>query len=212
MAETDIIHHNSEPDEKLVRELYLFLRDNVSPRCRYHCPQHTMLVLDNARRFAAVYPDISPVHRLCLLTAALFHDAGYAETYFNNEPAAAKLAGEMLPDYGYSPENIMLIQSLILATELFHEPQNLLEKILKDADMGHIGTPDYLEKSRLLKEEHDFFVKKTSLKEWFSNEINFLSGHRFHQPWLEAERRPHRDKAIAELQNDLANGAFDHEP
>lgn len=203
MAETDIIHHNSEPDEKLIREIYLYLCDNISPKCLFHDATHTMQVLDNVRQFAGYYPAISPAQKRCLLTAALFHDTGYAETYFNNEPVAAGFAAAILPDHGYSPDEIKVIQSLILATEFYYEPQNLPEMIIRDADLGHIGTPEYRKKALLLKQEHDFFVRKTDYKEWLAEEISFLQNHRFHQPWLEAERHPHRQAAIAGWQKEL---------
>ena len=49
----------------------------------------------------------------------------------------------ILPDYGYSKEQIKQIQRLIEVTKIPEKPQNNLECIILDSDLYYLGTDDY---------------------------------------------------------------------
>jgi HD superfamily phosphodiesterase len=70
--------------------------------------------------------------------AALFHDTGFVIEYENNETFGAKIARNYLRTILYPEEKIKIIQQIILATIPTVTPQNLLEEIIKDADMDNL--------------------------------------------------------------------------
>ena len=186
-------------DRKLCNEVLRDLQINLPPGHVYHNRNHALEVIAGVRYAFAHYPRLSRRIKKCLLTAALFHDCGYKVSYLDNEAAAAESAGEILPRYGYTPSEIALIKSLIMATAWPVSPKNLPEKIICDADLWHIGTPLYFERSRRLRREQDRLDREKSDEEWLAAEIAFLSGHRFHQRWLEIERRETRARDLEKL-------------
>jgi HD superfamily phosphodiesterase len=76
----------------------------------------------------------------------LFHDVGFIIQYDDNESIGATIAKNYLKSILYPEEKIQIIESLIIATIYSHEPQNLLEKIIKDADTDNLGRDDFFEK------------------------------------------------------------------
>ena len=192
-----------ELDKRLCGEVSRQLMFYIPESYSYHNLQHTKEVIANAYCFAQHYPAISAKDRKCLLTAALLHDYGYKIQYDDNEQIAAQYSAELLPDYGYEKKEISLIQSLILATAMPPAPQTLLEKIICDADMAHIGTSSYLARSALLLQEKRNLGCDISDEQWKKQELLFLSQHRFNQRWLEKERKYAKSDMIEELKNCL---------
>jgi predicted metal-dependent HD superfamily phosphohydrolase len=62
-----------------------------------------------------------------LMTAALWHDTGFILTYKDHEEASCQLCKKHLPDFGYSPEEVEIVISLIMDTKLPNNPTNLIE-------------------------------------------------------------------------------------
>ena len=58
-----------------------------------------------------------------------------------------------MPDYGYNKNDINSIQSLILITKVEAKPHNLLESIIRDADLEYLGSGDFEKISEYLKKE-----------------------------------------------------------
>lgn len=190
-------------DKDLFHNVLHTLQSFVPETCCYHNRRHTQEVVANTHAFMQHYKSLSNMQRKCLMTAALLHDYGYCEQYENNEPIAARYAEELLPEFGYTEKEIALIRSLILATTMPVHPQNLLEKIICDADVAHIGLPPYWKKSKLLKDERKAHGYRDDLKLYYQAEIAFLEKHRYFQPWLEKERKAGRAEAICKLKNML---------
>ncbi|MBE6364845.1 MAG: HD domain-containing protein [Lentisphaerae bacterium] len=191
-------------DKKLCKEVLDHLEFNLPEKCLYHNKRHTREVVANVHAFASRYNSISRRKMRCLMTAALLHDVGYTVQYDDNEPLAVEYAQKILPGYGYSAKDIELICRLILATTMPVKPQDLLEKIICDADVGHIGLANYYERSRLLREELENYGIVRNDREFLENEAEFLRGHRFFQPFLEKERKEARKKTLRTIELLLA--------
>lgn len=190
-------------DKKLYQEVLQTLDHYVPKNCYYHNRRHTQEVVANTHMFMQHYSSLSNMQRKCLMTAALLHDYGYCEQYHANEPVAARYARELLPIFGYTEREIDLICSLILATTMPVNPKNLLEKIICDADVAHIGLPPYWKKSQLLRKERRAHGFKDDPVKYCQAELAFLEHHRYFQHWLEKERKAGRDEAIRELKAQL---------
>lgn len=109
----------------------------------YHSVEHTLDVHDAAIRLAALEGLDEQKTRL-LRAAALLHDSGITVSFFNHEEISADIAGQYLPSFGFTGEEIECVQKMILTTKLPQSALSLEEKILCDADL------DYLWQGRFL--------------------------------------------------------------
>jgi exopolyphosphatase/pppGpp-phosphohydrolase len=116
---------------------------------------------------------------LLLKTAALFHDTGITVSFDDHEFKGAEYAREVLPGYGYSPEQIERICSIIMATKLPPRPSNLLEEIICDSDLDYLGRSDFIPVSNTLFEELKAQNKMKDLNEWNKLQVKFISGHQY---------------------------------
>ena len=198
---------NSGLDNTLFNDVIRTLDLYLPHRCVYHNALHAKEVISNAYVFSQRYPHLASREKRCLLTAALLHDYGFTKQYEGNEPIAAEYVAGYLPAYGYSANDIALVQALIMATAMPQRPKTLLERILCDADLGHVGLDQFWQKAELLREERENFGKKLTKLEWLQQELAFLSSHHFHQQWLEEERHEPRQKAIGQIKRLLAKMA-----
>lgn len=175
------------------------MRRQLSDDYYYHNLPHTLDVLQ-ATEWLAQCEGVKDEESLILLrTAALFHDSGFLEQYNDNEPVGARIAGEMLPDFGYSPEQIATIQRIILATALKATPTDLLESIVKDADLDYLGRSDYKLLSLRLKQEWEHQDMHKTMPEWYALQVNFLTNHRYYTATAQREREPVKQKHLEEI-------------
>jgi uncharacterized protein len=169
-----------EPDWNGVKA-YVMARlvRGLSPELRYHGVRHTCAdVLPAVERLADL-AGVDGNDLLLLRTAVLYHDMGYMEQYANNEPIGVRIAWETLPDFGYSPDQIAIIERMIMATQMPQAPQNFLEELVCDADLDSLGREDYLETSHNLHAELVAYGASIMLKEWYRRQLAFLSNHTY---------------------------------
>ncbi len=155
------------------------LKTELPDYCFYHDYEHTIRVL-NAVNELAEGENIDEEMCVLLRTAAVYHDCGFIEQYPDNEPVAARIAMETLPRYNYTQEQIDVVVRLILVTALTATPNDLPEKIMKDADFDYLGRKEYEEISFKLKSEWEHTGRHFTMEEWFSLQEKFLSHHRFY--------------------------------
>jgi predicted metal-dependent HD superfamily phosphohydrolase len=155
------------------------LTTELAPDLYYHGPHHTLRdVLPAAERLAAL-AQLPAEEVLLLRTAALYHDMGFIESYQNNEPIAARIAGETLPAFGYSEEQIAVIQALIQVTALPQQPTTLLEQLMCDADLDSLGRDDFNQTSMNLHRELAARGTNIPLTDWWHRQIGFLRDHHY---------------------------------
>ncbi len=175
------------------------LGKELSKDLTYHSVGHTLDVMMAARRLGEM--EGLSNEQVCLVeTAALFHDIGFTETYDGHEDVSIQIVREVLPDFGYSQEDIETIINLIVATEIPQNPQNHLEEILADADLDYIGRDDmFLIGQRLQFEWYRHGIIKT-LREWHEKQIDFLKKHRYFTKSAHKLREPKKQENIRELE------------
>ena len=117
-----------------------------------------------------------------LLTAALFHDAGFLRVAKDHEDESCRIAAATLPAYGYSPADIIKIQGMIMATRLPQSPTNHLEQILADADLDYLGRDDFFTTGEKLY--HEFLLSKIVANDddWNKLQVLFLENHHYFTP------------------------------
>lgn len=116
-----------------------------------------------------------------LQIAAWFHDIGYLQKNEGHEELSVEVAKEFLLKEKYKDGNILKVVDCILATKKDVEPSSLLEEIMCDSDTLNIGSPEYLNRSKLLKLENIKLCDASFTElEWIKWELDFLSKHRFY--------------------------------
>jgi uncharacterized membrane-anchored protein YitT (DUF2179 family) len=114
-----------------------------------------------------------------LLTAALFHDSGFLETYEGHEEVSCHIAKRILPLFGYEKGDIDQICSLILSTRMPQQPSSLLERILCDADLSYLGTDNYIPVADHLYHELQYVGLLKNKNDWIKQQVEFLESHHY---------------------------------
>ena len=156
--------------DKLERELPKYLY--------YHNLKHTIDVGIQAELLGRG-EGISNEEMLLLKTAALFHDAGQTIQTRDHEYVGTGIASEILPRFGYLPEQIQAINEIIMATKLPPQPVTLLQKIICDADLDYLGRSDFIPVSNTLYKELHEQNLIGSINDWNKLQVKFLSVHQY---------------------------------
>lgn len=169
----------------------------------YHGIHHTMDVCNAVERLA-IWEGVKGEELYLLKTAALYHDAGFIDSYESNEPIGANLAKEMLPNFGYTAEQIQQVIELIEATKMPQNPKNHLEQIMCDSDLDYLGRADfYLIAETLRQELIEFGKLEDDPMKWVEMNIGFLSAHQYFTKSSQSRRQPEKEKRIEELKQKL---------
>jgi HD superfamily phosphodiesterase len=155
-------------------------RDRLDDRYRYHNLVHTTEVVEAAREIGEASGLDTDTLEVVLL-AAWFHDAGIVRKYSPHEIEGAEIAAEFLLRHDFDPARIDSVRRCILATDIHVVPATLAERVISDADLKHIGTKRFWERSEDLRAEWEALLgEKTSDREWLQKQIAFVTGRSFH--------------------------------
>jgi uncharacterized protein len=172
------------------------LERELPPALCYHSVAHTRDDVAIAVERLAAAEGVVGEALLLLRTAAHFHDLGFVEAREQHEARGARIAAAALPGFGYQPEQVALVEGMIMATRLPQMPRTLLERILADADLDVFGRDDFLAVNACLRKELAIAGSTVSDREWYSGQINFL---RAHQYWTAGARALRDDKKRANI-------------
>ncbi len=165
--------------EKLREHVFKILATELDPRLYYHGVHHTRDYVLPAAEYLASAEGVEGEALTLLLTAVVLHDFGYIQQYENNESIAAAIADDMLLDFAYTTEQIAIIKNIIMATALPQTATNLLEEIMCDADLYHLGSKDFFVLSDDLWRELVAFGAPLTKKQWHDISISFVEQHRY---------------------------------
>lgn len=159
-----------------------FFEENISPDYVFHNFAHVQAVVDSVLEIGQGYE--LPQHDLTLLQlAAWFHDLGYDKGPANHEERSVQYAEKFLQQHHFTAEDIAVVRNCIYATKVPQHPDNLLEEIVCDADMSHLGKDSYWDRCGRIRQE--LLVTQQMImseQEWVDFEINFMQQHRYHTP------------------------------
>jgi predicted metal-dependent HD superfamily phosphohydrolase len=124
---------------------------------------------------------LSDLDYFIVVTAAWFHDIGYYTDPARHEEKGAEEAAVFLKRKGVDETTIQTVAQCIRATRLPQSPETLLEKIVADADLFHLGTSKFLETNKQIRKEfialHNIDLSKD---EWRNKTIRLLETHQYH--------------------------------
>lgn len=162
--------------EEYVTDLF---RNDLPEKLLYHNLAHTTEVVEIAHELGEM-SDVSEEDQEVLQLAAWFHDTGYIKKYNGHEAESAKYAEEFLKNQGYPKDRIEQVKELVMSTVAGHQAQGLLEQLLHDADMAHLGRKRFFRRGELLRVEFENFNDKSfSELEWEKKQYNFLVSNVF---------------------------------
>lgn len=166
------------PDFESARHYALTrLENELDPILFYHSLFHTRDDVVPAVRRLASMEGIEGESMLLLLTAAYYHDLGFVEQRVEHEEAGIRIAHQVLPDLGYSPDQLEIIGGMIRATRIPQSPRNLLEAIMADADLDNLGREDFMDRSQALRDELAATGMIFNDRDWYTNQIRFMESH-----------------------------------
>ena len=171
------------------------LEEKLPPSLLYHSIEHTIDVMESVERIG-ISEKVNEKELLLLKTAALFHDTGFTEQYERNEPIGCRIAREILAGFDYTKNDIELICGIIMATDPFSNPNNLLHEIIRDADLDYLGRDDFSRISGNLRKEMQIHGRSFTDKEWYAEQINFLEKHYYFTLTSKAERERGKQKNL----------------
>ncbi len=174
MKQPDFATARSYALERLEREL--------APDLSYHSLTHTRDDVLPASECLAHGAGIAGENMLLLRTAACYHDIGFVIQRNEHEQVSICIASAVLPQFGYSPAQLAIINGMIRATRLPQTPQTFLEQIMADADLDSLGRTDFFQRSLDLRNELVAGGSIFSLSAWYQRQLQFLGQHRYFTP------------------------------
>lgn len=176
------------------------LREKSKPSNVYHSSFHTQNVVENAIEIAKG-SKVSEEELEIITIAAWFHDLGYIEKAENHEERSCEFAQEFLAENNYPQEKIDKIKGCILATKVPQSPKNIMEKVLCDADLNHLGKEYFSERNDLYRLEVEMQTEQRMTEfEWLKGSIEFISPHRFFTSYAKKNLEPAKTENFNKLQ------------
>ncbi len=175
------------------------LRDEMDPNYQYHSLEHTFQVVEM----------VEEIGLKCLLKdneikvlqlAGWMHDLGYIRVYDGHEQVSMEMAREFLESQQAPVEVVETVVGLIEATKLSQEPRNTLEKVIKDADLFNLSTPDALVNSEKIRWEWKYFCQREFSDEaWDEFNFNFFNNHEYYTDYARENMEPLKLEHIKKL-------------
>lgn len=192
-----------EETKKYVAE---FIADHFTENICYHNIDHTLEVVE-AAEFIGRKCNLSERELEIVIVAAWFHDTGYYLGCENHENASVGIAAKYLEDRKTDKEFVDAVKKCILSTKIPQSPTNLLEKIICDADLFHLASEKFFEKSELLWQEFSYNDENMTPKSWLSQSKKFVEAHRYHTAFGKEKLFPKLKKNL-ELLNSKINSNY----
>lgn len=167
----------------------------------YHNLKHTKAVVEAASRIAENYM-LNEDDLFVVTSAAWFHDTGYLTVQDNHESRSAELAAEFLTGLKIDEALIQNVSECIMATRMPQKPKNLLQEILCDADLFHLGSYDFADKSKRLRKELEAVGHiKIDKRQWRQKSIELLENQRYFTDYAQLLLNDRKETNLLQLRD-----------
>ncbi len=185
---------------------YVFeqLEKHLASTLYYHGAHHTLYVYNAALKIAEHEKITGDDHTL-LMTAVLFHDYGFLETYSEHEERACMIAHRILPTYDFTPDQIDQVCGMIMRTKIPQIAFNKLEEIICDADLDYLGTDDFFPIGNLLFKEFMHYGVVKDEEGWNRLQMKFLVAHQYFTDYAKKFREEKKQQNL-KLISDIVQG------
>ncbi|MGV3706054.1 MAG: Pycsar system effector family protein [Arcticibacter sp.] len=173
----------------------------------YHNLSHTEYVAKHTKAIAIHY-NLTEDDLFIVQAAAWFHDVGYLSGQENHESKSASLAAEFLRSHQVPSHIIDAVQGCILSTRMPQQPQTLLQQIVCDADLYHLGSDNFQDRSKLMRQEAQLVAgKKIKKEKWRAKTIELLTQHQFHTDYCRSILEEKKQQNLLSLRNEAISNA-----
>jgi predicted metal-dependent HD superfamily phosphohydrolase len=175
------------------------LTNNLSSEYKYHNLAHTRQVVDAVDEIGK-NSGITDDQLEILHLSAWFHDSGFVMGYKGHESKSIEIADKFLNETDYPSDKTSKVKELIKVTDISKKPVNILEMIIRDADVLHIGKEGFFEKSFSLKNEWETIgIRTFTVEEWIESSFTFLTKTDFYTDYAKSKYEEGRQKNISYL-------------
>lgn len=190
--------------QKVKNYVESLFKDKLSSVYFYHNFIHTTYTVNKAEEIMKNTP-VSKEDQEKVILALWFHDTGYIDCAQDHEEKGVEIMKNFLKNENYPENYIEDVSKLILATKINYEPQNLLEKIAKDADCSHFASHDYNDISDALRKEWELTnVRCFSNDEWNAGNLDMLKNkHHYYTDYAIENWDPLKKKNIKKIEKKL---------
>ncbi|UKJ06051.1 Pycsar system effector family protein [Solitalea lacus] len=186
--------------------------ENISQKLPYHNFGHVEKVAKNVLLMAEYYR-LNDKDKFIVTASAWFHDIGYLTGCNNHEEKGADEATVFLTKYGIEASINEVVTSCILATKLPQSPKNLLEQIVCDADLFHLGTDDFNEGNKLMRQEYELKSgKKIGKNKWRKKTVTFMQEHHFQTEYCQTNLNAKKAQNLADLKLKISEAEKEESP
>lgn len=186
--------------EKYVKNLY---KQKALQGYKYHNITHTLEVVDVSTQIALA-EGMTAEQIEIIKIAAWFHDIGHFVCCNGHENQSSIYARKFLTKESYPIEKIEKVIGCIISTKIPQNPKNIMEEIICDADLHHLGLFDLEEKGEVLRLEFEKRgVRKFTDIEWLQTSLKFISSHQFFTKHAKNKYGPQKKINLQKLEHKL---------
>ncbi|PZF73716.1 Pycsar system effector family protein [Taibaiella soli] len=137
--------------------------------------------------------------------AAWFHDVGYLTgAAEQHEMRGAALAEKWLREQNAAESLIMKVKGCIMATRLPQSPNTLIEQIICDADLFHMGTERFKETNKQVRKEVEARLGCALPDDkWYAGNIEMLQRQQYHTDYARTLLQQGKEENIKKLREKL---------
>ncbi|MGJ1525358.1 Pycsar system effector family protein [Sphingobacterium spiritivorum] len=174
-----------------------FIKQHKIAELCFHNDSHTSEVVNAATEIAHHYA-LNKEDLFIVLCAAYFHDLGYFHGGAKqHEGRGAQLARTFLEEQGIDKHIQDQVVGCIMATRMPQQPTNLLEQILCDADLFHLGGENFETRNKLMRKEAETVGgKKIGKEEWRKQTIALMQQHHYHTDYAREKLNKEKEKNL----------------
>jgi predicted metal-dependent HD superfamily phosphohydrolase len=185
--------------EQVKQHVLAYFNTHAQKKLVYHDQQHTEEVVAACMQISNHY-QLNDTDFFIVVTAAWFHDTGYFEDMSSHEQHGAQLAGDFLKTIQVDATVIEQVKKCIMATIMPQNPTNLLERIICDADLFHLGTIGFLERSKAMRKEVAKITgTEISKHDWRQKTIRLMEQHHYHTDYCRLLLDVEKEKNLLSL-------------
>ena len=193
----------STPLIKAAQEYVIaYIAANFPISITYHNMGHVNEVVKAAKKIGITI-DLSDDELEIVVLAAWFHDIGYHSGHLGHENRSADIAKSFLLKKGFSVDKTNRVIGCIEATRVPQEPSNLLEDVVCDADLYHLGSDKFEEKSDELWDELKAQGTDLSYFEWLKTSRDFIKSHKYHTSCAREKLGPIKRENLRRLEQTI---------
>jgi predicted metal-dependent HD superfamily phosphohydrolase len=139
-----------------------------------------------------------------LRISALFHDAGYVNSFEKYNEESIAIASAFLAEHKVDPLTIDHISEIIGATRLPQEPKDKIAEVLCDADMMYIASESCIEQFDLLNDENAMSKPKHGKRPAIEKgSIDFFTSHTYFTEYGKTILQPKKEAAVKRISERL---------